>query len=364
MRARQLLPLAALAALASPVAAQVPQAAGLIGAEYRSVSYGDSGYRGTKVVSEFAVPIGLTVPLGRRFTADLGTYFVSASMKDASDSTFTISGLTDVIVRGAFQLKPDFAVLTIALNLPTGTATLDDFQTRVAGATATDLIPYPVQNFGTGFNVTTGLALAAPVGSWALGIAGSYRYNGDYQPFSTVDTSLTPGSEVRLRVGADRIVGQGRISLGITYSTFSSDDFGARSNKPGARLIPQVSWAFPVGNNSLSLYAWDIYRNAATDTTVGQGKENTFAIGAIYSLRTGRNVLRPQLEYRMAAKDFGNGMEDNGNLLGLSARYAIAASNRLTVVPGVRMDLGSLPDGPTSVNFTGYNASLTIRTTF
>ena len=362
MAARAWFSLAALAALASTSQAQGPQASALIGAEYRSVSFGD-GYRGTKVLSEFAVPIGMTVPLGRRFTADVGTYFVSASMTDDADSTFTISGLTDVIVRGAFQLKQDVAVLTVSLNLPTGTATLDDDQTRVAGATATDLIPYPVQNFGSGFNVTTGVALAAPVGSWALGIAGSYRLNGAYEPFSSIDTSLTPGGEVRMRLGADRIVGQGRVSLGVTYSTFSSDDFGARSNKPGARIIPQASWAFPVGNNSLSLYLWDIYRSAGQDTTLG-GKENTLALGAIFSLRTGRNVLRPQLEYRMAQKDFGSGMEANGNLLGLSLRYALAASSRLTVVPGMRLDVGSLPDGATSTSFTGYNASLTIRTTF
>ena len=362
MTARRILPLVVLAALAPSLQAQVQQASGVVGAEYRSVSFGD-GYRGTKVVSEFAAPIGVTLPLGRRFTADIGTWFVNASMTDDADSSFTISGLTDVIVRGAFQLKPDVAVLTVALNLPTGTATLDDFQTRVAGATATDLIPYPVQNFGTGFNVTTGLALAAPVGSWALGIAGSYRYNGEYEPFASTDTALTPGGEMRFRLGADRIVGQGRVSLGLTYSTFSSDDFGARSNKPGARVIPQVSWGFPIGNNSMSLYVWDIYRSAATDTTLG-GKENTFVVGATFALRTGRNVLRPQIEYRLAQKDYGAGMEDNGNLLGLSARYAIAASSRLTVVPGLRFDLGSLPDGPTSVNFTGYNASLTIRTTF
>jgi len=118
-----------------------------------------------------------------------------------------------------------------------------------------------------------------------------------------------------------------------------------------------------VGNNSLSLYVWDIYRSAGQDTTLG-GKENTMALGAIFSLRTGRNVLRPQLEYRMAQKDFGSGMEANGNLLGLSLRYALAASNRLTVVPGLRLDVGSLPDGATSTSFTGYSASLTIRTTF
>jgi len=312
-------------------------------------------------MSEFAVPIGATLPLGRRVTVDAGTYFVSATRTTQSGGSASLSGLTDVILRGAFQLKPDVAVLTVALNLPAGNGTLDSLERPVASAAGSDLIQYPVQNFGSGFNVTTGLAFAAPVGPWAIGLAGSYRYNGSYSPIAGDTSSLTPGGEVRVRLGFDRIVGQGRVSVGLTYSTFSNDEFaGSSAYSPGSRIIPQFSWSMPLGNNSLAFYGWDIYRNVdeSKDTLGLAAKENTLTLGAIYSLRTGRNTLRPLVEFRKAWAGPG-GLQSNGTLFGFGARYAIAASSRLTVVPVVRMDLGNY--GPSSVSFTGFSAGMTIR---
>jgi hypothetical protein len=349
----------AIAAVPAQLQAQGDAHPGLLsGAEFRSVSYG-AGI-GTKTMSEFAVPIGATLPLGRRVTVDFGTYFVSATRTAQSGASTSLSGLTDVILRGAFQLKPDVAVLTVALNLPTGNGTLDTAEGPVASAAGSDLIPYPVQNFGSGFNVTTGLAFATPIGPWAVGLAGSYRYNGSYEPLLGDTTSLTPGGEVRVRLGADRIVGQGRVSLGLTYSTFSSDEFGSSVYRPGSRIIPQLSWSVPLGNNSLAFYGWDIYR--AVKDTVGV-KENTLAFGAILSLRTGRHTLRPTIEYRKAwAAPADSALQSNGMLFGVGVRYAIMASNRLTIVPLVRVDLGNY--GPSSVSFTGFTAGLTLRASF
>ena len=349
----------AFAALPAALLAQGDQRPGfLTGAEFRSVTY--SAGIGTKTMSEFAVPLGATMPLGRRVTVDVGTYFVSATRTTQSGASASLSGLTDVILRGAFQLKPDVAVFTVAFNLPAGKGTLDTLQRPVASAAGSDLIPYPVQNFGSGFNVTTGLALATPVGPWALGLAGSYRINGSYEPLAESATALKPGGEIRVRLGADRIVGQGRVSLGLTYSTFSNDEFGSSAYSPGSRFIPQFTWSMPLGNNSLAVYGWDIYRNVdeAKDTTGLTAKENTLALGAILSLRTGRNTLRPLVEYRKGWVGPG-GLQSNGTLFGFGARYAIAASSRLMIVPVVRMDLGNY--GPSAVSFTGLSAGVTFR---
>ncbi|MGZ5861579.1 MAG: tetratricopeptide repeat protein, partial [Croceibacterium sp.] len=68
-----------------------------------------------------------------RLNLDAGTYYVSAQRTDASGSQ-TINGLTDVIVRGNYQLKPDVAVFTFAMSLPTGQKTLDASQRQVASA--------------------------------------------------------------------------------------------------------------------------------------------------------------------------------------------------------------------------------------
>lgn len=334
----------------------------VVGVSFRTVTFG-TGF-GVKSLTELAVPLGLTIPVGRRVTLDAGTYYVNAKRTDESDSSATISGLTDVVIRGAFQLKPDVAVLTAAVSIPTGQASLDQGQVLLAGATATDLIPFPVQNFGSGFSMTTGLALATPLGAWAVGLAGSVRVNGSYEPFMGDTTSLSPGAEMRVRVGADRIVGQGRFSLGLTFSNFSTDELGGTSLKPGSRIIPQVSWSFPVGNNNLSLYAWNIYRNVKEDTLTLNAKENTLSIGAMMAIRTGRNTLRPQIEYRQAWRGPG-GLQANGKLFGVGARYSVTTGGRVTMTPGVRFDMGSLPDaGGTSYSFTGISANLSIRTSF
>ncbi len=349
-----------LAALPAALAAQESPRPGIIvGAEYHTLSFAAGG--ATKKVTEFAVPLGFTLPLGRRITLDAGTYFVRAEREDSLGGRASVSGLTDLVLRTAIQLKPDVAVFTIAVNVPTGQGSLTASQDSVARVVATDLIPFQVANFGTGFNLTTGLALAMPAGPWALGLAGSYRYSGSYEPFAGNTATLKPGGEVRVRVGADRLVGQGRFSLGLTYSTFSNDEFGSNARSPGTRFIPQASLSLPMGNNNLSLYAWDIYRKVtetAADPTLAN--ENTITAGAILALRAGRNSLRPQVEFRHSARGPG-GLQSNGSLLGLGLRYVMNPGTRVTITPGVRFDTGSRPEGGASIGFTGFSGSLTIR---
>jgi hypothetical protein len=363
MRAIRLpLVFAAIAGLPVALAAQDnPRPGAIVGAEFHTLTFAAGGV--TKSVSEFAVPLGFTMPVGRRITLDAGTYFVSAQREDSLGSKATVSGLTDVVLRTAIQLKPDVAVLTVALNLPTGQGSLTAAQDSVARVVATDLIPFQVANFGTGFNLTTGLAFATPVGPWALGLAGSYRYSGAYEPFAGNTASLKPGGEVRVRFGADRLVGQGRLSFGLTYSTFSNDEFGSNARSPGTRFIPQLSLSLPMGNNSLSLYAWDIYRKVTEDPADPTlANENTVTAGAMLALKTGRNSLRPQVEFRHSMRGPG-GLQSNGSLIGLGLRYLMNAGTRVTITPSVRFDTGSRPDaGTASLGFTGFSGGLTIRT--
>ena len=153
------------------------------------------------------------------------------------------------------------------------------------------------------------------------------------------------------------------MSLGLTYSTFANDEFGSTARSPGKRIIPQASWSLPLGNNNLSLYAWDIYRNATedpADPTIVD--ENTFTLGAMLSLRAGRNSLRPLVEFRRASAASG-GPAGSGSLVGAGLRYVIGAG-RLSVIPGVRMDFGSRTTNGTSTSFTGFTGGLSIRTSF
>jgi hypothetical protein len=352
---------AALVAWPALLPAQTPRPRIIAGAEFYGVSF-DPGL-GAKSVSEIVAPLGVAIPVGPRFAFDAGTYLVSATRKAETGETATISGLTDLTLRAGYQLVPDAVALTVSVNLPTGQSSLDADQVLVAGATATDLVPFPVTSFGSGFNVTSGAAVAVPVGGWALGAAGSFRFNGDYQPSADTSVTLTPGAEYRLRLGMDRVVGQGRVSFGVTFSTFSRDEFGVDQVNGGQRLITQGSWSFPVGNANVALYLWDI--NRTSDSTAAascpfascaQAKENTVALGATASVRTGRHTLRPALEYRRSWRG-ETALAPYGSLVSIGARYFLQASDRFTVIPGLRLDVGSI----TGVGLTGFSGSLTVR---
>lgn len=363
---------AALAALAPEVRAQNDVPVGgvrfLSGVEMRGLTF--KAGLGLKSASELAIPFGMMWTASQRLSFDFGVRYASASRtpETAGDPKTTISGLTDAQVRGVYQLVPDVVVLTLAANLPTGKTKLTDGELLAAGVAASELIPFPVTSFGSGANVTTGLAVAVPLGGWAVGVGGSYRVTAGYTPLASIDSSYKPGGELRVRVGADRLVGQGRLSLGFTYSSFSEDEFGgSRLFQPGNRFITQGSWSFPVGNLGLALYAWDLYRDAGT-LEIGGGatpKQNVLTGGVVASIQMGRNVLRPQLEYRVHTARAGSGSSWSaaGHLLSLSARYQVTLSERFSLLPSARFDTGNIASTGTTVGFTGWGVSVGLRAT-
>jgi len=331
--------------------------------EVRSVSF-DSGL-GLKSATELAVPLGAMWTATPRLAFDIGVRYASVSRTPdaAGQAKTTVSGLTDTQVRAIYQVVPDVVVLTVAANLPTGKTKLTADQLVAAGVVASDLIPFPVASFGSGANVTTGIAVALPVLGWAIGVGGSYRLTGEYTPLAAVDSSYKPGSELRLRVGADRVVGQGRVSLGFTYSTFADDAFGgAQIYRPGKRYITQGSWSFPVGNLGLALYAWDLYRDGGTVLVGGSTteKQNVLTAGATASVQIGRNVLRPQIEYRIQSAGVST-LAAAGHLLSLSARYQLALNERFALQPALRFDTGNLIYNGATIGLSGWGLSVGLR---
>lgn len=363
----------AAAALLLPAAltAQAPRIGGVsayTGFESRGVSF--SSGLGVKSVSEFTVPFAVLWSPTARLGVDLGGRYASASRTDTL-GTATISGLTDIQARATYQLVPDVAVFTVAANLPTGKAQFTADQLLVASAIASDLLPYPVTNFSSGFNVTAGLALAVPVGGWALGVAGSYRMNSGFTPLADTTASYKSGGEYRVRVGADRIVGQTRLSFGFTYSGFGEDQFASSPIfQSGKRYISQASWSFPVGNLGFTVYAWDLYRAAGSQLFSGglvTPKRNVFAVGAASSLQLGPSVLRPLLEFRSYTLGSSQLMTA-GQLLTLGATYQLPLGQRFVLLPTARFNTGNenvlAADGnPTgaTVGLTGWQLGVTLR---
>jgi hypothetical protein len=294
---------------------------------------------------------------------DVGTRFGQAKRDDEGGGSATLSGLTDVQARAVVQIVPDRIVFTVAANLPTGKSKLTGEEVAVAGVIASDFLPFPISSFGNGTSVTSGLALAVPVAGWAIGLAGSYRVSGSYTPLTDTSLSYKPGGEMRMRFGLDRIVGQGRVSLGFTYSSFATDEFaGLEAFSPGNRYISQATVSFPAGNVGLSFYAWDLYRSAGEIPINGTTteKQNVMTFGGSASFQVGRSQLRPMVEYRRHTMGL-NTLESAGSLISAGARFAMPMGQRFTLTPGFRFDTGSIANGGGDIGFTGFSASVGLR---
>ncbi len=320
---------------------------------------------GLRSATEIAVPIGAIWTLSPRLSLDVGASYarVTRASDDTAARRTTVAGFTDTQVRAVLQLVPDVVVLTVAGNLPTGRAKLSADELVAAGVVASELIPFQVQSFSTGPNVTTGVAVAVPILGWAVGLGGSYRIASAYSPLAAVDSTYKPGAELRLRAGLDRIVGEGRVSLGFTYSTFADDQFGGlRVFQPGRRYVVEGSWSFPIGNLGVGLYAWDLYRKPGT-VVVGGGsteKQNMLTLGTALSLPMGRAVFRPQLEYRVQSAGVAQ-LQRAGRLLSASGTVQLPLFPGFTLLSAGRYDAGEVDVNGVPVRFTGWGASLGLR---
>jgi hypothetical protein len=309
---------------------------------------------------QFAIPLAFAMPVADRLSVDIGAYYASTESDDN-----TLSGLTDTQIRASYVFGRDALVATLMVNLPTG-KTQDFDQTSTTGAAAANFLSFPVNAYRTGTSVTGGLAAATELGSWNVGIAGSVRMSGEYEPFSDIDTKYAPGTEARIKLGLDRLLGNSRLSVGLTFSTFGNDDFedlgggGSGQYQPGNRYIGEVALAFLAGNGSITGYVWDYYRAAADGSS---NRENILTIGASGSWPIGNNMrLEPVLESRFWSPDDGN-----GKLLGAGTALRIPMGERFTLSPSARFDIGStkFPDPPVSDgsdhNITGWGFSVLLR---
>ena len=336
------------------------------GAQFKSYTLGDGAQ--FERISQFAVPVAVVVPVSRRFSLDVGTYFATTSAR-TTGGDHTLSGLTDAQLRGTYVFGRDAGVISVVVNLPTG-ATLDSADAVSAGAAASNFLLFPVNSYANGFSVTGGAGITRRIGAWGVGIAGSLRWNAEYSPFQgsgLSDISYDPGTEGRIRVGADRLIGQGRFRLGVTYSTFGDDLYsgsgaGASSSyTPGDRFVVEGGYSWPGLGGTLTAYAWNYHRasGAVSDTTSENG-ENILAAGLSGRMAMGPNtVFEPALEGRFWSYNAGDG---GGKVVGLAAGIRRRLSDHLALVPNVRAEFGSLDlVGGGSANVTGFGGSVLLR---
>lgn len=318
--------------------------------------------------SQWHIPIAFVTPLGQRLSVDLSASYASSTYEpyDTTSSTTTITGLTDTQLRLLYTLQPDRLVASLLLNLPTGQHSVSASEFEVSGALGSNFLSFPVSNLGTSFGITGGFAFATRAGAWNVGLAGSARYLGPYEPFTDTTTTLTPGLEGRLRVGVDRLLGaRTRFLVGVTGSTYSVDEYAGTgiptTYKGGPRLITDLGFVHVAGSTTFSLAAWDYYRVAglSDDTTDPATRENVFNIELRVGLRAGPRVqVAPMVAFRQYNPDDYLG----GRLYSGGVTVYARLSDHVGAQVGGRFDSGwSYVKDQGSANLTGYGATVLLR---
>jgi hypothetical protein len=321
-----------------------------------------------ETISELAVPVFVTIPLGSRFTFDVGTSYARARVASGS-AVSEINGLTDTQLRGNLTLGTDFIVLTGGVNLPTGKSTVDLDQVTAAGRIGSDFLAFPISNMGTGLAVTGGVAIARPIGEWNIGFGGAFRRSTEYEPFNVPGQTLhfQPGNEYRARVGVDHTAGNGRVTFGLTYSAFGDDVAGGSVYNTGNRLIAQGVFTNSISGTDITLAAYDVFRAAGNFANGDPAGRDNIANGYLgLGLHVLGTVVEPSIEGRHWLQDIPGPAASQYSYLGTIGLRTRISVGGIAAFPSVGYTLGQLAT-LTSTNttmhadMTGLKAQLAVR---
>jgi len=342
------------------------QSEGFIGAEARVLTF--TRLPNVRRLRQIETPIGVVFSLGR-LRVDLGSAFVSTELLRVDSSRHSVEHITDTQLRGAYVFGRDAAVVTLALNLPTGPQRASPRDYTVLGAVSPSFLGFPVAAYANGFSVTGGVAAAIPAGDWSFGLAGSLRVSSRFTPYADASGPIVykPGLEGKLRGGADGLLGSSRFSAGITYSTFGDDQFGAGGTlrgaySPGPRWLAEAVLLAPVRRSTLSASLWS-FRRSAGDTTGASARNKENLTGAELSLAIPVShvlVFEPGVSGRMSKPQSGR-----ARMLGVGTGFQIRLGERVTLAPTARYDSGWVEDAQGSrAPFHGGYGSAFLRVSF
>jgi len=353
-RARALLLAAGLCVAPGVLQGQAATTLARTGATFESYSF-HTGLA-FKKISEFTIPIVVTQRVGDRLVLDVGTAFVSASATLSNDQTVDHSGLVDTDLRATIGVVPGKLLLNIVGTIPTGARTVTDTTIPLFGATATDLLGFTTPSFGSGGGMSAGFASAFKMGSnWAIGAGASYRYGASYTPVRG-GQEMSPGGEIRARLGIEGPFGGGKYFRGaLVFTTTGANDLtGDSTSTIGTRVLAYAAMSLPVGNSNLSVYGWDMRRFRPNPGTFPVPRGNVLALGARLERPLGpKTTLAPMLEFRHELTGPSQNMELLGYLVrtGTDLRYRL--SDHATGVVQAQFAFGSLNSLGTSVPLIG-----------
>lgn len=360
---RRVLLLALASVLARPAPAQVREGQLFIGAESRSLRF--EGLPVLRRLRQTAVPVGAVIPAGR-FTFDIGSSWASTRMDRLDGTSHSVDAFTDTQVRGAVVIGRDVAVATLLVNLPSGLDRASPKDYTVIGAISPGLLGFPVASYASGFSVTSGLAGAVQTGNWSMGLAASFRLGSEFTPYADADGPITykPGVEGRMRAGVDGLMGQSRLSAGVTYSTFGDDHFGQSGAlrgeyRPGPRWVAEAALQAPIGSSTFELSAWHFRRSAGDSTgSSARNRENLTGGEALLSIPLAPWIaIEPSVMGRLSNPQAGS-----ARMWGGGAGVRLLLGRSLSLSPAMRFDRGEIEDSAgNEVDLTGWYFSVFLR---
>lgn len=339
---------------------------------YESYSF-DPGFTFEKV-SEFAVPVGVDVAVGR-VNMTLSSGFVSLDL--SPDTYERVSGLIDTELRVGVNLIPGRLIAVFTGTVPTGVK-VDSAQASVLTPIASDVIGFAIPTLGTGGSVGGGLVGALKVGKFAVGAGATYSYPFTYQPFQNSTTELAPGAEIRGRLGIEGpLARRTYLRFAGVFATRGKDEFAnVVQSGVGQRYIGYAELVQGLGRMQLTLYGFDVYRGSPSiEGPAVLPKGNLIAAGFRHAIPVTRSLsVAPRAEWRMStaapvtATDADGTPQSFGSLRKVGSSIRLGVDLTQSVARGVSVSAfgGGLfgdvrPTGGSDIPIKGWRAGLILN---
>ncbi|NIM48100.1 MAG: hypothetical protein GTN78_00705 [Gemmatimonadales bacterium] len=335
----------------------------------------DSGLVYDKI-SEFTVPVSVSIPVGRLASVTLSGGYVSVDLTSA-DATLladqAISGMLDTEVRVTLNVVPGRLLLIGTGAIPSGIKTVQQDELSILGALSSDLIGFSTSTVGTGGNVGGGFVGALPLGRYALGVGASYKQPLSYQPVSGRDSLLRQGGELRLRAGLEGpLARRTYLRFAGIYAARQKDQLGGQTKHGvGNRIIGYLALSQGLGSAmSVTLYGFDVFRSnpQIEPTALGAAilpRGNLLALGGRLAFALGRRTsFTPHAEYRISAIAVDTSdttLRRAGSTVRMGAELRHGFGWRTAVVLQGSGVFGNVVQAGRDINLRGFRAALKLE---
>ncbi len=354
----------------SPVSAQEvlsPLARGGVtagaGATFQVFAFSEEERTGIRSISLLSVPLAGRVALADRLRFEVHSHWAQGWVERADGSETTIEGPTDTQLRASIDLIPRMLTVTGFTLLPTGVDAHSAEELELAGAMASDLLPFRISHWSAGGGSGAAVTFLRSFGRTGLGADVGFMLPGEFDLGDEVVGGFRPGEEFRASAVLDRLVGPaGKLTLRVDGRFFGDSELeGENVFRSGDRIGATGSYSFPVGPGaSAMIYGGYRHRTEGVflmDLEDRPSQGVALAGGALRTPGLG-GVLTPSVAVRALRRDDGLS-QGYGVGLGAGGEWGTGWT---TVLPSLRVHFGSVQvTDEASSGFVGADLSLQIR---